>query len=104
MAVSNQPGRIKRSGRVSESLQESPRLLARPSPPKSWDVSRRAGCPAGGGIGGEGGHPRPAQKTLKSLAATVPSEMMAIGDGDGFVRINRVVRRELVTDENKENL
>jgi len=40
---SNQSGRISERGRVSEYLEESPRLLARPLPPKSWDVSRRAG-------------------------------------------------------------
>jgi hypothetical protein len=42
--------------------------LARPSPPKSGDVSRRAGCRAEGGYGGVGGHPRTAQKAHQSSA------------------------------------
>jgi hypothetical protein len=54
---------------ISEHMEESPRLLARPSTPKSWDVSRREGVSSRRGIGGEGGHPRTAQKALKSLAA-----------------------------------
>jgi len=36
-------GRIKRAERVSENLQESPLLLARPFPPESWDFPSTAG-------------------------------------------------------------
>jgi len=48
---SNQLGRISERGRVSEYLEESPRLLARPFPPKSWDVSRQAGVSSRKGFG-----------------------------------------------------
>jgi len=41
--VKTRQGGSSERGRVSEYLKESPRLLARPLPPKSWDVSRRAG-------------------------------------------------------------
>jgi len=54
-------------GRVSEYLEESPRLLARPFPPKSWDVSRRAGCLAGGGFKGAEADIPDSRRKLSSL-------------------------------------
>ena len=43
--------------RVSEHLEESPVLLARPHPPKSWDTLRPEGIPTRGSKGGRGGDP-----------------------------------------------
>ena len=50
--VQTRPDGSSERGRVSEYLEESPHLLARPSPPKSWDVSRREGVSGRRGIKG----------------------------------------------------
>jgi hypothetical protein len=49
-------GRISERGRLSEHLEESPRRLARPLTPQSWDVSSRR-VSRRKGVGGETGCP-----------------------------------------------
>jgi hypothetical protein len=64
----NPSGRIKRAGRVSECLEESPHWLARPSPRKSWDVSRRAGVSSRRGVTGATADIPVRRRTLSSLS------------------------------------
>jgi len=71
-------GRISEVKRVSEYLEESPVLLARPPRPKSWDVLRSEGFPPKG-VRGRGGIPGEKPKAHKSLAG--PQRVVAAPRG-----------------------